>query len=204
MNTESKQIFNRLWGTRVYLIGAMDRVVDGGVVWRRNITPFLEDIGVVVLNPANKPIGIGREDIEDRDLRTRLKAMGQYDELAKAMRLLRIIDLGMVDMSDFLICNIDVDSHACGTYEEFFWSNRMKTPILVHVEQGRDEAPDWLWGTIPHEHIFGEWDVLKSYVKHIDEDEGVDHMKRWMFFDYCRMMPKVPPRHQPDFKAWVQ
>ena len=45
---------NRLCGTRTYLAGAMDRVKDGGIGWRNDITPFLEDMGVVVLDPCKK------------------------------------------------------------------------------------------------------------------------------------------------------
>ena len=42
---------NRLSGQRVYLAGAMDRVQDRGAGWRDKITPFLEDMGVIVFNP---------------------------------------------------------------------------------------------------------------------------------------------------------
>lgn len=202
MSEQQHTTHNRLWGMRCYLIGAMDRVKDGGVPWRKDITPFLEERGVVVLDPTDKPIGAGREDIEDRKLRKNLKECDQYDELQDAVHLLRVIDLRMVDNSCFLICNINVDIHACGTYEEMSWANRMKRPILVHVEQGKENCPDWLFGMLPHEHIFGDWKTLKNYLVHVDGDESVYHHKRWMFFDYTKMMPKVPPRYNPDFKAW--
>jgi hypothetical protein len=180
----------------------MDKALDGGVEWRRRFAPFLEDKGVVVFDPTNKPIGVGREDIEDRELRNRLKENDQYDELARQVHLLRIIDLGMVDRASFIICNLDLDVPTCGTWEEMFWANRLKNPILIHIEQGKAACPDWLFGVLPHQHIFGEWDDLEHYLTHVDEDEVVDHYKRWMFFDYTRMMPKVPPRHMPDFKPW--
>ena len=45
---------NRLNNQRVYLAGAMDRVADRGTGWRDNITPFLQDLGVVVFNPIKK------------------------------------------------------------------------------------------------------------------------------------------------------
>ncbi len=52
-------INNRLKNQRVYLAGAMDRVADRGTGWRDNITPFLENLGVVVFNPIRKPTDIG-------------------------------------------------------------------------------------------------------------------------------------------------
>jgi len=182
---------HRLWGMRTYLIGAMDRAVDHGVGWRRKITPFLERLGIVVLDPTNKPISVGLEGIEDRMRRRHLKATGQWDTLAKEIKLLRVVDLRMVDMSDFLIVNIDPDVHACGTYEEAFWGNRLKNPTLIHVEGGKKQVPDWLIGTFPHCHLFGEWEDLQKYLWEVHTSETVDTMNRWMFFDYTGMVPKV-------------
>ena len=52
---------------RTYLAGAMDRVPDGGAGWRDKITPLLERMGVVVLNPCDKPSEIGKEDEGTRE-----------------------------------------------------------------------------------------------------------------------------------------
>ena len=57
---------NRLKGMRTYLAGAMDRVPDGGVGWRQTITPKLTEMGVVVLNPCDKPVEVGIEDDNTR------------------------------------------------------------------------------------------------------------------------------------------
>ena len=62
---------NKIAGLRTYLCGAMDRVPDGGVGWRRKIGQYLMTRGVVVFDPANKPIDIGVEDIEGREERRR-------------------------------------------------------------------------------------------------------------------------------------
>jgi hypothetical protein len=193
---------NRLWGMRCYLIGAMDRVADNGVGWRRRITPFLEQLGVVALDPTNKPIDIGLENAENRDKRITLKGLGLHDELAREMKLLRAVDLRMVDMSDFLIVNLDTDVHACGTYEETFWANRLKNPTLIHCEQGKDGCPDWLFGVIPHEHIFGTWIDMCRYLWEVHTASQVESYKRWMFFNYQDMMPKVSIEQSSNIKHW--
>ena len=36
VETERENVVNRLYGTRCYLAGPMDRVPDGGVIWRKN------------------------------------------------------------------------------------------------------------------------------------------------------------------------
>lgn len=177
------ETLNRLENTRCYLAGAMDRVADGGVIWRETITEVLEPLGVTVLNPCKKPIDVGGETIDDRDHHNNLKRLGHYAELQKNMKVIRATDLRMVDISDFVILNVDIDVHMCGSYEELTLSNRQKKPIIVHVEQGKRSAPNWMFGMIPHEHIFGTWEDLISYLHSINSAETIDQLKRWMFFN---------------------
>lgn len=179
---------NRLRGMRCYLIGAMDRVPDGGAPWRDNISCFLRGMDIIVLNPCDKPITIGYEKPEDRDRINDLKRNGRYDEVAEEIRLLRVVDLRMVDMSDFIICNLDISVHATGTYEEMFWANRLKRPILIHCEQGKSNVPNWLFGVLPHEFFFSNWSELQEYILNVNSSvETPKHYKRWMFFDYNRL-----------------
>jgi nucleoside 2-deoxyribosyltransferase len=174
---------NRLKNQRVYLAGAMDRVADRGATWRDNITPFLTEMGVVVFNPITKPTSTGMEDHDSHIVKTKLKRTERYDELAEMMKVIRRVDLRLVDISDFLVVNINLDTHPCGTYEEIFTANRSKKPIIIHMEQGKINAPDWIFGTVPHQMIFSHWDDLKSYLIHINKDENIEHYNRWRFFD---------------------
>ena len=174
---------NRLKNQRVYLAGAMDRVPDRGATWRDSITPFLEELGVVVFNPIRKPTEIGLEDHDTHMVKTKLKEKSRYDELSAMMKTIRAVDLRLVDMSDFLIVNLDLEIHPCGTYEELFWSNRSKKPILIHIEQGKQNMPDWLFGTIPHNWFFSDWQELKNYILHIHKDKNIDLQNRWKFFN---------------------
>lgn len=178
----------RLKAMRAYLCGAMDRAHDGGVGWRREATVWLRSRGVIVLDPTNKPIDIGVEDVECRATRRERKLAGDFDGVARDMRVIRSVDLRMVDLCDFVVVNIDTEVHATGTYEELFWANRMKHPILVHVEQGKEHAPDWLLGTLPHQMIFSDWSELYAYLDYIDTSPQVDTLRRWFFFTY-----DVPP-----------
>lgn len=174
---------NRLNNQRVYLAGAMDRVADRGNGWRDNITPFLEELGVVVFNPIKKPTIIGQEDEATHKLKIKLKTEHNYDELSELMKVIRGVDLRLVDISDFLIVNLDLDVHPCGTLEEIFWANRQKKPIIVHMVQGKQSAPDWLFGTIPHQMIFSSWDEVKNYLTYINSYSEIETYKRWYFFN---------------------
>jgi nucleoside 2-deoxyribosyltransferase len=174
---------NRLKNQRVYLAGAMDRVADRGNGWRDDITPFLQELDIVVFNPIKKPSNIGREDREIHEYKVYLKKEKKYTELSQIMKTIRSVDLRLVDISDFLIVNLDLDIHPCGTYEEIFWANRQKKPIIIHMVQGKNKAPDWLFGTIPHEMIFSSWNDLKNYLYHINSDSKIISFNRWSFFN---------------------
>jgi nucleoside 2-deoxyribosyltransferase len=173
---------NKLKNQRCYLAGAIDRVPDRGTQWRDFISPFLENLGVQVFNPLKKPTNIGAEDETVALYKKQLKKNKKYDELSQLMRTIRSVDLRMVDISDFLIVNLDIDTHPCGTLEEIFWANRQKKPILVHMVQGKINAPDWLFGTIPHNFIFDNWADLTEYLLNIDQNNISDSYKRWIFF----------------------
>jgi nucleoside 2-deoxyribosyltransferase len=174
---------NRLNNQRVYLAGAMDRVVDRGNGWRDDISPFLQNLGIIVFNPIKKPTIVGQEDEQTHKHKIKLKAEKKYNELSEVMKVIRSVDLRLVDISDFLIVNLDLDVHPCGTLEEIFWANRQKKPIIVHMVQGKQSAPDWLFGTIPHEMIFSSWDEVKKYLIYINSYCDIETHKRWYFFN---------------------
>lgn len=174
---------NRLKNQRCYLAGAIDRVEGRGVGWRTFITPILESFNIEVFNPLNKPTNIAVEDSVIAKQKKVLKQQQKYDELSSIMKEIRSVDLRMVDISDFLIVDLDLNTHPCGTLEEIFWANRQKKPILIRVEQGKNHAPDWLFGTIPHEFIFSNWDEVIEYLNYINNMPYIDHHKRWCFFN---------------------
>lgn len=176
---------NRLYGMRTYLVGAMENAPDGGVQWRERITPWLNSRGVIVFNPCDKPCDVGSERPEDRVYRQQLLQEGRYDEAIADAGPLRPIDLRQVDISDFLIVNINVDYHACGTYEEITTANRQKKPIIIHCEQGKKNLPPWLFLMLgkAHNMVFSDWEETKDYLDYINSHPNPETLKRWVFFD---------------------
>ena len=177
----------RLTGMRTYLAGAMDRVADGGVGWRNRISPMLKSMGVTVLNPCDKPVEVGIEDSQTRGEIERLKSSRQYDKIRKTYGVIRTLDLRCVDISDFIIASIDINVHACGTYEEVAVANSQKKPVLIWCQQGKENAPNWLFFMLPHQHIFGSLDELLEYLANVHSGRDHNHYKRWFFFDQNRM-----------------
>ncbi len=177
----------KLTGMRTYLAGAMDRVADGGAGWRNRVTPILESMGVTVLNPCNKPVQVGLEDEATRFEIEKLKQSGKFNELRKRYGVIRTLDLRCVDISDFIVASIDTDVHACGTYEEITVANSQKKPVLVWCQQGKSNAPNWLFFMLPHQHIFGSLNDLLEYLLNVHVGKDIKHYKRWFFFDQKRM-----------------
>jgi hypothetical protein len=169
----------------------MDRVRDGGVGWRRMIRCALQDIGIQWLDPTRKPIDLGLEDDESRKRRRQNKKDGNFIDVWKEMKYIRRVDLHMVDICDWMPVNLDLEVHACGTYEEIGWANRCKKPILVHVEQGKENAPDWLFGMLPHWHIFSTWEELFLFVRRISSGQFEDPSQRWYFFNWMGDNPVI-------------
>ncbi|HUU87229.1 MAG TPA: hypothetical protein VMX17_05705 [Candidatus Glassbacteria bacterium] len=176
-------MLNRLKNQRVYLVGAMDRVLDRGMGWRESITPFLEHLGVTVYNPLKKPSDIGKEDHDSFLKKLEYKSSKDYDKLSDMMKMIRNVDLRLVDISDFIIANLDLDTHPCGTYEEIFLANRQKKPIIVHVQQGKQNCPDWLFGCIPHQLFFSDWNEIKVYLNYVNSCDTIENFNRWYFFN---------------------
>lgn len=170
---------HRLKGSRCYLSGAMEKVSDGGVQWRQALRPFLENLGVTVLDPTDKPTDIIPETpLAWKEMRIR----GEYDQLRKEMRLLRHIDLRLVDIADFVIVNLDNDVQTCGTWEEIDVANRQKKPVILRIKQGKNHCPLWLFGKLPHEMFFNGWDGVKEYLELVNEGK-VNCLRRWLLFN---------------------
>ena len=197
---------NKLYGSRVYLAGPMDRVADGGVGWRQYITLFLNLMDIIVLDPCNKPTDLAYENKEHRTHRQNLLDTNDLDKVSKQMKEIRRVDLRMVDVSDFLFVYWDMNTHMCGTLEEVFLANREKKPVLVMCEQGKSGMPHWMYGVLPHEYFFDSWNDLKDYLQKINTGppqytingdkeslvelpEEVD--KRWTLFDYEELMQTI-------------
>ena len=162
----------KLTGMRTYLAGAMDRVADGGVGWRNRISPILKSMGITVLNPCDKPVEVGLEDEGTRSEIEHLKFTKQYDKIRNDYGVIRTIDTNV---------------HACGTYEEIAVANSQKKPVLIWCQQGKHNAPNWLFFMLPHQHIFGSLDALLEYLVNVDTGRDIKHYKRWFFFDQAKM-----------------
>jgi len=165
----------------------MDRVTDGGVVWRQEITPRLKELEIGVLDPCDKPSNYATEDSNTRERINLCKESGDFDTISNIMKPICAVDLRMVDIAHFLVVNLDIDIHMCGSYHEMFVAVGQKKPVLIRCEGGKERLPNWMFGVTPHQMVFSTWDELMGYLNHVDSDEQVEHYNRWRFFDFNKV-----------------
>ena len=137
---------NLLSGHQVYLVGPMDNVEDNGVVWRRDITPFLRKMNVGVLDPTDKACDYGYEDYRTKEKLAGLRELGEFDEICKIAKGIVRTDLRMVDRSDFVLAYIDTDVFMCGSFIEIAHAANQRKPIVIMCKQGKKNVPGFLWG----------------------------------------------------------
>jgi hypothetical protein len=179
---------NRLNGLAAYLSGPIDFAEDMGAGWRNDITPFLEDMNLRVLDPLKHCFyGAHNIDTVKRPLMAKLEKEGRFEELREEMKEVNHWDLRAVDLSSVVIVNYDINVHMCGTYEEIFKANNQVKPVLLVLSVPRTELPSWIIGRIPQNHMFDSWEDLRSYLTAIDSDPKYrftqDDEKRWVFFE---------------------
>lgn len=175
---------NRLKGMRCYLAGPMEFAPDNGIGWRKDMAQFLRSLGVIVIDPTNKPPGGPDETVEMRQWLNEQKQNRNYRAVAEHMKEVRAYDLRYVDNCDFEILNVDIHQFMCGSWEECFMANSQKKPVIVHAEHGVHKLSDWIFGTLPTDLLFNTWEEIKIYLTGIDSNEKINHLNRWRFIDY--------------------
>lgn len=175
----TKHLLNR---TKCYLAGNIENSNAPGY-WRDRVKTELADTGIVFFDPLKKPfMDSVNEDKEHIDRLVKARSEGNFTELAKIMRKIRVEDLSLVDRTDFLIALISAKTASWGTAEEVFWANRMKKPIFLVVTEGRRACPFWIFGTLPIDEIYDSIEDVVVDLKKLDSGEKKIDLSRWKIF----------------------
>lgn len=183
---------NRLYGNMVYLSGAIDRTTDNQARdWRLEITPFLNSLGIIVLDPCHKALLTPIEN--EREIFIKLAQEEKWANFKHFGKDVRRIDLRMVDKSDFIIVKIDMDIYQAGTIEEITWANIQRKPVLVWCPKGIKELAGWFKLMFPLDLIFDDLDDLKNYISDTNDapDEFINDLGRWRFLDYRKLYEQI-------------
>lgn len=169
---------NLLKNTKAYLVGPME--YRNGRKWREDVTKGISSMGIVCFDPYKKPFVIDVDESENANEELKkLRAAGDFDEVSRVMKRIRAFDLALTDKADFIIAYINPEVFTVGSFEELFWSNRMKKVIFLILEGGKTKCPLWLFGTIPHRYIYNNVEEVVEVLKKIDSGEKELDSDRW-------------------------
>ncbi len=140
---------------------------------------------MTILDPTNKPTSQCKwnEVGEEKEHIQKLVDLKRWDELNKMAKEIVLVDLRMVEVSDFMICYLDRDIHQCGTYDELFEALRRRKPTLIVHKGGKKDMSMWLRGKVNHNFVFESWDELYAYLEALHDGVVEPDYTRWVFFD---------------------
>jgi nucleoside 2-deoxyribosyltransferase len=182
---------NRLSGMRCYLAGTIEKSKDDGVGWRRQASAALNNLGVVVLDPTNRPCRLtyATSTSEEQAFLKRLRQERNFDVVAKCAQEIVHQDLRMVDVADFLVVRIDASVPTVGTIDEFATASNQKKPIFLSCEQGIIGMPLWMFGRVGKDWRKSMYETLEDSLEAIKQiatcsDAELDALidrKKWLF-----------------------
>ena len=171
---------HKLYQNITYLAGAIEHANNQCRQWRKRFTQLVQarKLGLVILDPTNKPRILGYNDDHQEYLRLRKKQ--NYDEITNFMKAIIRSDLRMVDKSNFLTVFYDPKVPTVGTIHEIVIASIQRKPILLIVPGGKAECPGWLLGLVKHFEIFPSVEDCVEYL--ICVDNGMIQCDdRWVF-----------------------
>jgi hypothetical protein len=163
--------------TKCTVIGPM-QYANGRPI-REYLTAELGKRGITVFDHYHKPFVDSAE--EDESVHANLKIWlenEEYDKIAER-KAVRTFDLKLIDMSDFIIFMFDPAVITCGSWEEFFWANRMKKSIFFVNLAGKKKTPFWVFWTIPHKYIYSSVEEVLQRIDDIDTGKHPLDNDRW-------------------------
>jgi len=174
---------NELKGLTAFLSGAIDRVDDDGIGWRRDIRKQSKDadLPIIYFDPTDKPDGLGCEvGMEKDEIKAHLQN-GDWDKASEWSRNVRHIDLRMVDKSDLYIVYMDMDVHFCGTYREMWEAEEEQKPLFAIMKKPytKKDFPGWLVCSFREEEVFESIEECIEHLKKINNGE-IEMDDRWL------------------------
>jgi nucleoside 2-deoxyribosyltransferase len=174
---------NVLNGSRVYLAGNMEYTA-GALGWREYVKNKLTPSGIKILSPVDtKFVGHPTESPQDIARMKVERQNGNYDLVHSHMKRVVRKDLRLIDLSDFIIINMEVSKPTFGTMHELVVAVQQKKPIFLAISEGRSSCPLWILGLLKPEYIYDSIeDVVETVIK-IDKGNIKMNPDRWRLLE---------------------
>jgi hypothetical protein len=159
--------------SRVYLCGPISDAADFGIGWRQEFTEKTKDLGLIHLDPTDKPGGYLSETQDQQKQIQRFREHQDWSGLEIYMKKIRRMDLRLVDKADFIVIYVDPNSHMLGSYDEILTAEDQQKPIFLIVNGRLEDLNPWIFTAVDHNNMFESVDSCVSYIRGIDEGRMV-------------------------------
>lgn len=169
---------NVLQRTKCTVIGPMQFADGTGI--RNYFKDAFGKRNITVFDHYNNPF-LFEHIKDDKETGLKIKKLVEeekWEEIAEHKKI-RIYDLALIDKSDFIVVNYNPHIQTCGTWEEFFWANRMKKPIFFINEIEFKLTPVWVFWTIPVKYVYKNKESVLQTIADIDDGVLPIDSDRW-------------------------
>jgi nucleoside 2-deoxyribosyltransferase len=134
----------------VYLAGSIMAAKDGGLAWRADITPHLNNLGYTLFNPVyDQPrlTGISKDSLLS------LQKTGKIDDYQKACNTVVDTDISILKKASIVVAKIDEGVlNGAGTFGELTVARMLGIPVFAWIDLpgGINQVPAWAFGCITH------------------------------------------------------
>ncbi len=134
----------KIYGEKTYLAGAMDMVPDGGVDWRKMLTPRLQKLDIVVQDPIIMT-NVLLKVASTKEARWRLRQLGEENkkEYFRIVRIIKKQDKDAVLCSQFIITFWGYNIPTYGTVVENYTAANKHIPIYCVCFAPEYVLPTW-------------------------------------------------------------
>jgi nucleoside 2-deoxyribosyltransferase len=176
-------VTNILKNSKVYLAGNMEHTA-GAEGWREFVKEQLSPIGVNILSPIDTKFrGYPVESREDILRMKQERSNGNLELVSEYMKRVIRKDLRLIDLSDFVIVNMEVLKPTFGTMHELVIAGQQKKPIFLSVSEGKRECPLWILGLVNPKFIYNSIEDVVETVLKIDNGSIEMNPERWRLLE---------------------
>jgi nucleoside 2-deoxyribosyltransferase len=177
------EVNNILKNSKVYLAGNMEHT-SGAEGWREFVKNRLRPSKINILSPLDtKFLGYPLESREDIVNMKQERARGNFKMVSNYMKNVIRKDLRLIDLSDFVIVNMEVLKPTFGTMHELVIAGQQKKPIFVSISEGKKECPLWILGLVDPEFIFDNIESVVDVILKIDDGSIKMDFERWRLLE---------------------
>lgn len=160
---------NYLKDKTAYLCGSIHSVSDDGMGWRDEITPKLQNLGVIVSDPCKKVI-INSEVGKDKEQFKQVVMEERFRDIKELFWPIVRYDLRQVDKCDFVVFNYDTSIPMVGSIHELVVANFQKKVILLKYDKKQLSGFNpWIATFIKENHFFSTWDGMFEHLNAIND-----------------------------------